>query len=352
MTGVNRLKAKGTMRFPEPDRLRGVAIVFVVAIHAFSYLKIPTDGAWSAVWFVVHQSAVPAFFLADGWLYGKRQRQAMSGKAQRAFLSNSARRLLLPWAVFSLIYLALRLVMQAFGAAGGAPVQVDGPAGFVMAIWHGAAAEGLYFLPALMIVRALTPHLHRLALGSPIRALGLAILLMVGWRLVVEPRVPVPSVGVDPFLAAMTGLCFAAVGWALAEATPKLSLRGALVSAGTLAVTAVALDGRPGAMCAQTSAVLALWIVAVTTPERIAAPSEWLGRRTMEIYLLHAPYIIKVACVPAALLPPALGLPVAVSLAIAGALAAAFGLRRLGLGWLWAESPRRAPARPEAVAAV
>jgi membrane associated rhomboid family serine protease len=66
----------------------------------------------------------------------------------------------------------------------------------------------------------------------------------------------------------------------------------------------------------------------------------------MEIYLLHAPYIIKGACVAAALLPPALGLPVAVSLAIAGALGAAFVLGRLGLRWLWTASPRGAQAQP------
>ena len=284
------------MRFPEPDRLRGVAIVFVVAIHAFSYLKVPADGAWSAVWFVVHQTAVPAFFLADGWLYGKRHRQAMSGVAQIAFLSSSARRLLLPWATFSILYLALRLVTQALGEAGGAPVQVNSPAAFLMAIWHGAAAEGLYFLPALMIVRLVTPQLHRLAAGSPTRALGLAILILVGWRLILEPRLPVPAVGVDPLLAAMTGLSFAAIGWALAEAPTRFALPAAIVPAVLLAGVGAMVEGRAAAMCFQTSAVLALWAVAVATPARFSPPVEWLGRRTMEIYLLHAPYIIKVSC--------------------------------------------------------
>ncbi len=339
------------MRFPQPDRLRGLAIVFVVAIHAFSYLRISTDGAWSAVWFVVHQTAVPAFFLADGWLYGRRNRQAMSGAAQIAFLSSSARRLLLPWLVFSLVYLGLRLLTQAFGVAGGAPVQVNGLTAFVMAIWHGAAAEGLYFLPALMIVRIVTPHLHRLVAGSPVRGLALAILTLAGWRLVVEPRLPVPAVGVDPLLAAMTGLSFAAAGWALAEAPARFSLWAAVVPAALLAIAGAGLDGRAAAMCFQTSAVLALWAVAVAMPERIAPPSEWLGRRTMQVYLLHAPYIIKISCALVAPLPLALGLPTAVTMATAGALAAAFGLERLGLRWLWETAPRRASARSEASAA-
>ncbi|WP_170153087.1 acyltransferase family protein [Roseiarcus fermentans] len=339
------------VRFPEPDRLRGVAILFVVAIHAFSYLRIPTGGAWPAVWFVVHQTAVPAFFLADGWLYGKRRRQAMSSAAEIAFLSASARRLLAPWLVFSLVYLALRLVTQALGVAGGAPVQVNSAGALVMAIWHGAAAEGLYFLPALMIVRLVTPRLHRLAAGSPIRATGLAILLMVGWRVFLEPRLPVPAVGVDPLLAGATGLCFAAVGWALAEAPARFSLPAAIVPAVLLAAAGVATEGRAAAMGFQTSAVLVLWALAVAMPARLAQPPEWLGRRTMEIYLLHAPFLIKVVCVAAALLPPALGLPVAVAGSTAGALALAAGLDRFGLGWLWDASPGRAPARSEAAAA-
>ena len=150
----------------------------------------------------------------------------------------------------------------------------------------------------------------------------------------------------------MTGLCFAAVGWALAETPPRLSLRSAAVAAATLAVGGAVLDGRAAAMCAQTSAVLTLWIFAVATPRRIAASTERLGRQTMQIYLLHAPYIIKIACVATALLPPAAGLPVAVSLAIGGALAAAFVLGRLGLGWLWAEPRRAAPTQPATIAAI
>jgi fucose 4-O-acetylase-like acetyltransferase len=290
------------------------------------------------VWFLVHQTAVPAFFLADGSLYGKRWRQPMSGAAQVAFLSASARRLLLPWLIFSVLYLALRLVSQAAGVAGGEPVVVNSPGALAMALWRGAAAEGLYFLPALMIVRLITPHLHRLVLGSPMRALGLAMVLLVGWRLVVEPHLPFPTLGVDPLLAAMTGLCFAAVGWALAETPPQLALRAPLVAAVVLAVAGAALEGRAAAMSFQTSSVLALWVLAVTMPARIGSPSEWLGRRTMQIYLLHAPYIIKPCSVAVATLPPILGLPIAVAMAIVGALGLAFGLERLGLGWLW-EAP-------------
>ena len=337
-------------RFPEPDRLRGLAILFVVAIHAFSYLAVPTDGAWSAVWFLIHQTAVPAFFLADGWLYGRRWRKPLSGASEIAFLRSSARRLLAPWLVFSFVFLALRLLGQALGVAGGAPVVVNSPASFAIALWRGAAAEGLYFLPALMIVRVIAPHLQGLVIGFPARAVGLASLMLVGWRLIIEPLAPSPAVGVDPLLAALTGLCFAAVGWALAEAPQKISLPGAVVASLSLGVFGAVLSGRAAAMCAQTSSVLALWVVAVAMPIHIAAPLEWLGRRTMQIYLLHAPYIIKLSCLAAAMLPIGLGLPVAVALATGGALAMSSVLRRLGLSWLWAESPREAAVKPLEVA--
>jgi fucose 4-O-acetylase-like acetyltransferase len=334
------VKVKKTMRLPEPDRLRGLAIIFVVAIHTFGYLKTPPDAVWSTVWFLVHQTGVPSFFLADGWLFAKRNRQPMSRGPQIEYLSNSARRLLLPWLVFSILYLALRLASQGVGAAGGETVIVNSPAALAIAIWHGAAAEGLYFLPALMIVRVVTTPLHRLVAGSPPRALALALLLLVGWRVLLEPHLPVPAVGVDPLLAAMMGLCFAAVGWVLAEASARRALPVTLVSIAALAVCAAVLDGRASAMCAQTSAVLALWAIAVAIPARVAGSFEWLGRRTMEIYLLHAPYIIKLACVAVTPLPIVIGFPAAVATATAGALAVAFVLARLGLDWMWSATPR------------
>ena len=339
------------MRLREPDVLRGMAILFVVAVHAFAYLGVPTGGAWAAVWFVIHQTAVPAFFLADGWLHGKRWRGAMTGAEQTEYLEASALRLLPPWAVFSVVYLGFRLVSEAAGTAGGAAVLPDGAGGLALALWRGAAAQQLYFLPALMLVRLVTPPLHRLAAGSPVRAATLAVALLVVWRIGVEWRLPVPAAGVDPLLAAMTGLCFAALGWALAEAPDRLELPAAVVPAVLFALAGAALDGRAAATGAQTSAVLALWSLAVATPARIAPPWRWIGRRSMEIYLLHAPIMIKLVCaaIIAAKLPAWLGLPVAVAAATAGALAAASVLGRLGLRWLWTPRPSRFPPAPARV---
>ena len=48
--------------------------MFVVAIHAFGYLRLPIDGSWRALWLVVSLHGVSMFFLADGWLYATRNR--------------------------------------------------------------------------------------------------------------------------------------------------------------------------------------------------------------------------------------------------------------------------------------
>ena len=335
------------MRLREPDVLRGVAILFVVAIHGFAYLHVPTDGAWAPVWFVVHQTAVPAFFLADGWLYGKRWRRVMTRAEEVAFLEASARRLLPPWAVFSVVYFGFRLVSEAAGAANGAPVLPDGVGGLALALWRGAAAQQLYFLPALMLVRLVEPTLHRLVVGSPFRAAILAVALLVAWRVGVEPWLSAPTAGTDPLLAAVTGLGFAALGWALAEAPDRFELPAALFPAVLFALAGAALGARAAVLCAQTASVLALWSLAVATPVRLAPPWQALGRRSMAIYLLHAPIAIKLVCaaVTAAKLPVWLGLPVAVAAATAGALAAASVLGRLGLGWLWTPRPSRFSAR-------
>jgi len=136
------------------------------------------------------------------------------------------------------------------------------------------------------------------------------------------------------------GIGFAAVGWAFAEAeisgvrqwVPAAAVASAALICGLLSV--------PGASreVIQAAELLAFWLAARNLggwmPHRWLA---WLGRRTMEIYLLHGPWVLHL--VTAALLivhrPAPVLIPFSVAASVAGALAVAAVLRRLGLAWTW-----------------
>lgn len=332
-----------TARAAYPDALRGGAILMVAAIHGFAYLNLPVTGVWAAPWFLVHEIAVPAFFLADGWIFATGHRAPVRGREAARYLSASARRLMLPWAIFSVLYLLFRLAGERAGVLGGATVLPDGLASVPLALWRGAAAGHLYFLPALLVVRAATLPLHALVAGRKRPAAILALGLIVLWRGVLEPYSPPAAIGVEPLLAAATGLGFAALGWALAEAEP--AWRAPLAAGVVCALAALVQNGRAAETLAQAGYLLLAWSAArCLTGNTLHRAAAWLGQRTMQIFLLHSPVAIKLIC-DALLhtrLPGAAALVLAVAGSVAAALAAAAVLARLGLAGLWGAKP---PAR-------
>ena len=339
-------------RLVAPDALRGVGILFVVAIHAFAYLDLPTDGLWAAPWFAVSQIAVPAFFLTDGWLHARKWRRSAAPAEVLAALRASAIRLLCPWVLFSLVYFAIRIAGERHNLVGADPVIPNGWHDVPVALWQGRAAGQLYFLPALFLVRWAAFALHPLVRGRPVLAVLAAAALVLGWRAGLQPFLPGPARGIDPMLAAFGGLGFAAIGWALAElelaGLKRLSPVAAVAAVAVLLAIAGAtnLPAVYTSSAAQVSYLLAAWCVANIVPATLLhRGSAWLGRRTMEIFLLHGPIPIKIASALLlklhVFLPLALGLDVVLATAAALALAAMFRLARLD--WIWGGTPNGRP---------
>ena len=157
------------------DLFKGVAAYGVVVIHSLGQVAwTPSNGRFVGM-FV---ATVVPFFLAVA-LYFSTARLLSSGSA--GHLRDRARRLLVPYFLWSLIYLAARTgLYMASGRADDVRAMFGRPLDLV---FLGLSSAQLYFLPLLFLgeleatlaIRALGSHLHRPATVGLIA--GMALLL-------------------------------------------------------------------------------------------------------------------------------------------------------------------------------
>jgi surface polysaccharide O-acyltransferase-like enzyme len=295
-------------RLPHLDALRGLAIILVVGIHARGYAYTGATGAAAEApagraWAALTAAAVPAFFLCDGFLFARGQ--ARPGRFDSAaYLRKSARRLLLPWLLFSLLYAALRAALEAGGLFRARLVLGRPPAEVAANLLESRVAMQMYFLPALFLIRALAPVTRHLA-RAPGWAAAPACAAYVALR-----HALAPPLGGDPVTNALGGLQYYLLGIVVFRYDALIAQAGWPPFA-LLAALAAAAPGAPGAagsgplhLASQGATLLAAY-AACRAPARPAGPLTALGRHTMGIYLLHAPVLLKVVYLAVARLVPA-----------------------------------------------
>src|SRR5215467_5890109 len=128
------------------DALRGIAIIMVVGIHATAYSGLDTETKNFVLSFF--QMSVSAFFLADGYLLFFR------GAFEKKFdylqyLQKSAKRLLIPWLVFTIVYLVLRGVFEYLGYLPRVVVVGHDIPEIVKGVYLSSVSSQMYFLLSL-----------------------------------------------------------------------------------------------------------------------------------------------------------------------------------------------------------
>ena len=90
------------------DSFRAVTMCMVVGIHATGYAGLDvTQNIDKFLVFLVRTMAVQSFFFIDGYLFASKHNTPFTYKF---YLTKSAKRLLLPWFLFSTIYFIARIV--------------------------------------------------------------------------------------------------------------------------------------------------------------------------------------------------------------------------------------------------
>ena len=264
----------------------------------------PNTRSAIAFWF---QIGVPIFFLVDGFLF--LYRLECHGKFNYTdYVLKSARRLLVPWAGFSLLYLLVRLAYEYIGNPFEQLVLHRGFTDIMIAIWVGASAGQMYFLLSLFILRSLafaTRYIPKLPSITVLCGVGVAGVIWWGIQNGMLPRGFQLRAnwggGQDPFVHAIWGLQYYLLGCSLYLYRAWLFRHARAVASGALLLFAgLSLSGTKWLFVQQYAYLVSVYSMFMVI-EKGGGVLSTIGRHTMGVYLLHFPGILKLISVSFAL---------------------------------------------------
>jgi len=286
---------KQTNRIEFLDRLRGVAICMVVAIHATEYTDI--SGQAKAFLLSCFGIAVPSFFMVDGYLF------CASFKSRkfdyRVYLTKSCVRLLVPWVVFTVIYVAFRAALEYSNVLPvrvivGRPIEK-----LAMSIYMSSISSQMYFLLSLFLIRAWTPALRYLLLVPTYLVPFIFVAYALAWnefsglRLFSASDVDCLGGCFEPVTHALWGLQYYLFGACLFLCRERLELHYHAVLISSLLMYGFAKSVHISlGWSEQYIGLLILWSMMRVFP----SSDSWIaqvGKATMGIYILHMPIVLK-----------------------------------------------------------
>lgn len=271
------------------DSIRAVAVFMVVGIHTMGYVKI--DGLEKTlIAFFVHTVGVPVFFLVDGIILSRQ----CSGSPQLnywQYIAKSARRLLIPWSVFNMLYLVLRAIFEYFGFLEIIIIN-SSYWEILKALYSSDISNQMYFLLSLFFIRTFA-----FAWDPLINARAWIIgLVWVSYTLIVSFMAPHISkqfpLGLDPFLHAIMGLRFYLLGFVVFRYQELIKRYSFWLVSITLLGGVLLRYFTNSGIHVQLPLLLCLYISFLCFFNKKNILSI-IGRFTMGIYLLHIPIILK-----------------------------------------------------------
>lgn len=272
------------------DSFRGMAIGMVVATHALGYSQLAQDNA-QLIGFLARTVAVPVFFLVDGILFALGH-QSNEGLNYGAYVRKSVRRLLLPWTVFTLAYCILRMGFEYLDNSSTHVVYGQNWREVLLAAYLSSFSSQMYFLLSLFLIRTASKITYRVTHASPIHQIATVIAYIIFFHTFSLQSWFFP--GLDPIYHALWGMQFYLIGVAVFPWIPVLTVTASWLSAVAIAaglLLASFVDGM--AVSSQFLLLFGSYLFFLSKPDQFQLLSS-LGRRSMGIYLLHIPLIMKI----------------------------------------------------------
>ena len=264
-------------------------IVFVVGTHTLAYVPLEPS-LKSIVLFVVHPIAVPVFFLVDGFLFTKH---CMKNKTfqYKKYIVKSAKRLLLPWVLFSFMYFLCRLLFEYTGFLSEHLVIGKSGGEILLAIYTSAIAGQMYFLLSLFFIRLLSIGVRKVILAGEQAVILLFIIYLAFINNFHISRFFFE--GLDPALHAFWGFQYYVFGIILFLFHDKVAGYARLLAFFSFIVLFVAKLTVDSTVLVQYSYILLAYTIFLSFANHENQFSRW-GKYTMGVYLLHAPILLKI----------------------------------------------------------
>jgi len=296
------MSTKVTQRIAFVDALKAIAIICVVAVHAVAQVRVGGQSR-DVLIFIFGAIAVPLFFLVDGFLFSEKWTTRDDFNYQ-GYVRKGVSRLLVPWAAMTFVYAIVRLTLESLSLPRETILLGNTLPSILKVVYLSELSQQMYFLLSLFAVRLTTIGIVRWLPGS--KWLWLAVFVSYAIAYGLARPTQWFFAGADPLLLAFWGLQFYLLGIVLQKWQEILSAATLwwgpaclILSFGIWSLTSTHIP-----VLSQLIYLLGTY----ATVSGIAERTSWgfsLGKETMGIYLLHAPYVLWSATALVGLMVPA-----------------------------------------------
>ena len=262
----------------------------VVGIHTLAY--VPLEGIERTITgFIVHPIAVAIFFTVDGILLARDREQ---GRYFRygAYLFRSGKRLLIPWFLFSLLYVVLRGILEYAGVFSENLVKGGSVWDLAVLVYSSKVASQMYFLLSLFFIRTFSFAWQRMAVLPVWILIGIWAVYTVITSAVGSKLVLFFPEGLDPVYHAIMGLRFYLLGMVLYVCRRSIEKYGGPIIIVSLLATACFKSLSATTILIQVPYLVCVYVIFLKYFNRESIVSR-TGLYTMGIYVIHAPIIVK-----------------------------------------------------------